>query len=158
MRVYIHDFISHRPVMRRKSVRMTTREKPPTDAVTTTRTWPWSATSGSEEIWKENKRNKKNLFRRGKKKKKTWLKKLYDFLIFCFFPKVGRVFKSQRQIKYFYTTNWTTLLQQHILCGSLNDAQQRWKTRVLQEATPCCIRTGLESSERCVWTYGLKNT
>lgn len=32
------DDISHRPVMRRKRVRMTSREKPPTDAVTTTRT------------------------------------------------------------------------------------------------------------------------
>lgn len=39
---------AHRPVMRRKRVRMTSRENPPTDAVTTTRTWPWSAISGSE--------------------------------------------------------------------------------------------------------------
>lgn len=56
--------MSDRPVMRRKRVRITRREKPPTDAVTTTRTWPWSATSGSEkhqmkkwkkDEWKEDK-------------------------------------------------------------------------------------------------------
>lgn len=33
---------SYLPVIRRKRVRMTSRVKPPTAAVTMTRTWPWS--------------------------------------------------------------------------------------------------------------------
>lgn len=33
---------SYLPVIRRKRVRMTSRVKPPTAAVTMTKTWPWS--------------------------------------------------------------------------------------------------------------------
>lgn len=40
---------SYLPVMRRKRVRMTSRVKPPTAAVTMTRTWPWSEAMSDAE-------------------------------------------------------------------------------------------------------------
>lgn len=54
---------SYLPVMRRKRVRMTSRVKPPTAAVTMTRTWPWSeamsdAECGAHGVLGEPKRKK----------------------------------------------------------------------------------------------------
>lgn len=63
------------PVMRRKSVRMTSRENPPTAAVTITNTWPWSDASSESEHQKQERAwrrvGKSQRSRDGKRKTRT---------------------------------------------------------------------------------------